>query len=330
MNVSLKNIADALHLSKATVSWVLSGQGEKKGFSKKTIKLVENYAKEVGYQPNLVARNLSVGYTKTLGIIIPSISDTFYAQMVQAAEIQARKKGYVLIVCSSECDNRNEEVIIQTFKAQRVDGLIIASVKNFKKEIEKLIDESFPFVLIDRYFPELDTNFVIVNNEDSSFNIVQKLQKQGARKIVCLTTDMKLLVMQKRIIGYKKALYAANIAFDSNLFLEIDRLNYHEDLSRKLDILFESNNVDAFFFATHYLAMAAMRYFVNKKMDYNRLFYFGCIHTMEGLDVLAPNMLISRMPVEEMSSCAVNIVTENIKGKNTFIKKKIILSNELK
>lgn len=81
MGVSIKDIATALNLSKATVSWILSGQGKAKGFSPKTIKRVEEYASSVNYRPNLVARSLSLGFSKTLGLIIPFLRDSFYAQL---------------------------------------------------------------------------------------------------------------------------------------------------------------------------------------------------------------------------------------------------------
>ena len=88
MKVSIKDIAQALNLSKATVSWILSA-GPAKGFSDTTIKRVKDYAESVNYRPNLLARSLSLGTTNTIGLIIPFIGDTFYAQLVQAIESEA-------------------------------------------------------------------------------------------------------------------------------------------------------------------------------------------------------------------------------------------------
>ena len=70
MKVSIKDIAQALNLSKATVSWILSGQGPAKGFSDTTIKRVKDYAESVNYRPNLLARSLSLGTTNTIGLVI--------------------------------------------------------------------------------------------------------------------------------------------------------------------------------------------------------------------------------------------------------------------
>ena len=112
MNASIKDIAQALNLSKATVSWILSDQGETKGFSQATIKRVKEYADSVNYRPNLLARSLSLGTSNTIGLIIPFIGDTFYAQLVQAIEQEAVRNKYVLMVCSSEGDGEIEFELI--------------------------------------------------------------------------------------------------------------------------------------------------------------------------------------------------------------------------
>ncbi len=78
MSVSLKDIAQTLNLSKTAVSWILSGKGKERRFSQETIDRVLKYAKEINYQPNLLARSLSLGYTDTIGLIIPALGDTFF------------------------------------------------------------------------------------------------------------------------------------------------------------------------------------------------------------------------------------------------------------
>lgn len=106
--MSIKEIAEALTLSKATVSWILSGQGEKKGFSEKTIKRVKDYADSVNYSPNLIARSLSLGTSNTIGLIIPFIDDTFYAQLTMAIEREAIKNKYMcLSAVRKETGKRN-------------------------------------------------------------------------------------------------------------------------------------------------------------------------------------------------------------------------------
>jgi LacI family transcriptional regulator len=144
MRASLKYIADTLHLSKATVSWILSGQGETKGFSSTTIKLVKDYADLIGYRPNLVARSLSMGTTHTIGIVIPAVGDTFYSQMTQYVEHQVQQKGYSLIVSISDGDGNKEQNLIKMLRSQQVDGLIIAPSTGDEESIKSMLSDSYP------------------------------------------------------------------------------------------------------------------------------------------------------------------------------------------
>jgi LacI family transcriptional regulator len=329
MRASLKYIADTLHLSKATVSWILSGQGETKGFSSATIKLVKDYADLIGYRPNLVARSLSMGATHTIGIVIPAVGDTFYSQMTQHVEHQVQQKGYSLIVSISDGDGNKEQNLIKMLRSQQVDGLIIAPSTGDEESIKSMLSDSYPFVLIDRYYPSLRTNYVIVDNERSSKELVTQLIKKGSKKIAILTSDTHLIVMMMRVNGYRSALAQAHISQNESLFLSVNRANYEEDIKVKLDNLFEQNpDVDGFFFATHYLALESIRYFINRGIDYQNRFQMGCFHTTTAIDLLAPNMLFSIMPIGKMCTRAVDILIDDINNKEKQdIKEEIFLNS---
>lgn len=325
MSVSLKNIADALGVSKATVSWILSGQGEKKGFSTATIKKVKEYAKSVNYQPNLLARSLSLGKTNTVGLIIPYIDDTFYAQMVQCVEMEISALDYSLIVCTSDGNSEKELSLVQMLCSKCVDGIIMAPTKEAEKSIKYIQDRNLPLVLIDRYFKELETNYVVVNNREALYDLTSMMVTKGSKKMAFLTTDAQLYVMRERAEGYKDALMDKGIAVDDRLLINVDRKSYKEDVGHQLDILFkEMPDVDGFCFATHYLALEALRYFLNKGLDYHKLFVLGCLHDTIAMDILAPEMLISRMCVQEMGRVTARILNVQMKGKNVPLEKCVI------
>ncbi|MDY3069976.1 MAG: LacI family DNA-binding transcriptional regulator [Parabacteroides sp.] len=329
MKVSLKDIAEALNLSKATVSWILSGQGESKGFSEKTIKRVKEYADLVNYRPNLLARSLSLGTSNTIGLIIPFLGDTFYGQLAAAIESEATRNKYALIVCSSEGDGDKEYDLIRTLKSKQVDGIIIAPTKVSRKGVDLLSNDTLPYVLVDRYFPNLQSNYVVVNNSKSCYDIVYHIGKKGSSKIALLTTDMHLHVMKQRVEGYRKALHDLGLDINLSLELFVDRTNYQTDIVDKLDTLLqEVPDVDGFFFSTHYLAFEAIRYFIDRKIDYHRLFNMGCFHDTPGLDILAPEMCVSRMPIERIGAESVRIIIDNISHRENSGFQNIVLENE--
>lgn len=316
MASSLKDIAKDLNLSKTTVSWVLSGNGDFRNISIETQELVKRRAKKMNYEPNLLAKSLSKGITNTLGLVIPSISDLFYAQIAKAIELEAWKNDFSVIFCSSESDSQKEFKLIRMLKQKRVDGLIIAPTKKNDIQIKKLIDEKYPFVLFDRYYPNLETNYVIINNEESAYEVVKGIITEGRKKIAAIMTNPHLLLMKMRYNGYKKALEEAGITVDNNLLIEVNISDYENELDKVLcELLSNHPDIDGFFFSTHILAINTIRYLHNHFNNVNKRFGFACIHEEPLLKVLAPNIKIARMPVKEIGQMSAEILLNEIKRK---------------
>lgn len=317
MKASLKNIADTLKVSKTTVSWVLSGIGDEKGISKDTQERVLKCAQDLNYEPNLLARGLNTGISSTIGLILPSISDSFYSKVAQEVEMAAEERGYSLMIGSSESLIEKEDRMIRLFKAKQVDGIILAPTKISKKETERLNKEGYPLVLFDRYFHDLDTNYIIIDNEESSYKLVSHLLGKGFRKIALITTNPHLRTLNMRREGYATALMEAGIPVDFNLYGEVPYENYEENIFKVLDQVFERvPDVDGFFFTTHILALEAFNYFFEKGIDINSGRYgLACIHEVPSFKVLAPKMNIARMPIEEIGKNAVRMLLKAIEAR---------------
>lgn len=314
MGVSLKDIAERLQLSKTTVSWVLSGQGSKKGISDETQKRVFSCAHELSYEPNLLARSLNTGISKTIGLILPSISDGFYAHIAHRIESEAEKAGYSLMIASSNSEIERENAMIRLFRSKKVDGMIIAPTKISKREISRLVDGQFPLLLFDRYFPEMRVNYVIINNEESSYKLVHHLVEKGSKKIAIITTNPHLLTMDLRREGYANALSDARLRVNPDLYGEVPYVNYQQSVRTTLDRIFQTvPDVDGFFFTTHILAIEAFSYFYDHGIDINDGSWgLACMHEDAMFRILAPKMNIARFPVEEIGDNAVRILLKQI------------------
>lgn len=242
MKSSLKYIAEKLNISKTTVSWVLSGKGDEKGISKATQERVLQYAKSLNYQPNLLARSLNTGVSGTIGLIIPSISDLFYSQIPREIECGAEKLGYSLMICSSESEIDRENKMIRLFRAKQVDGIIMVPTKHSKFEIKRLMQDKYPFVvLFDRYFSDFQTNYVIIDNENCSYQLVKHLIAQGRKKIAVITTNSHLTTMNLRVQGYKRAFTDAGMEWNPDLYDYVDFVGFEKNIVETLDTIFVSN-----------------------------------------------------------------------------------------
>lgn len=312
MGDSLKNIATRLGLSKTTISWVLSGQGQKRGIKAETQELVRKCAAEMNYQPNLLAKSLRDGSSKTIGLIVPSINDSFYSGIAEEIEKEALRQGYSLMIGSSDSKIEQENAMIRLFTAKMVDGIIIAPTKISKREISSLAARKFPLVQFDRYFPELEIDHVIIDNEQASYALTKALAGKGCRNIAIITTNPHLLTMDLRREGYANALADAGLKVNQALYGEVPYFGYRENIVGVLDRIFETvPEVDGFFFTTHILAIEALRYFRRNGIDPTCV-DMACMHHDQLFRLIAPEMAIAEFPVEEISRRCVKLLMERI------------------
>ena len=275
MGKSLKDIAEALKVSKTTVSWVLSGRGDEQKISSATQKKIIDYAKQVKYRPNYLAKSLSSGKTKTIGLVVPFIGDTFYAQVAMEVELVAEQLGYTVTFCSSESNPVRENNIIQMLRSK-------------------------------------NTNYIIIDNIGCSYNLVNKLINEGRKKIAIITTASALFTMSLRYEGYKTALIEHDCFISPHLYGEVSRNEYELDIIRVLDTIFDAvPDVDGFYFTTHYLGMEGLRYFYKRNIDVSKI-GLACLHSTPSFELLAPNMHIAYLPIKEIGRESVRVLIEKL------------------
>lgn len=315
-NTSIKDIAERLHLSVATVSLTLSGRAGARRISAETQERVRACAEEMNYRPNLLARALISGQTGILGLIIPDITDSFFYTIARKVELEAERQGYSLMIASSESDVNRESRNLAMFQAKGVDGIIIAPTQNSENTLSRLVDAGYPLLVIDRIFTEVDTSSISVDNAEAARRIVNKLIEDGARNIAMLTFNPSMYTMAERRKGYDSALHEAGIEVREELVGVVESSNYGEDVFRAMDEIYRRvPGVDAFFFATHQIAIEAFRYFKERNIDTAAGLPLGCIHLHPIFRVLAPKMHVAYMPVDVIGAQAVDIIVDNIRSR---------------
>ena len=152
---SLKDIAEAAGVSTALVSFVLNGKEKEYRVGEKTAQRILKIANEMNYQPNLAAKSLRSGKTKTIGLVVSDISNPFFSQLARVLEDEAARKGYTVLFGSSDENKDKMNRIVGNLINKGVDGLIIVPCNNSEKSISSLVNNHIPVVLFDRYFPEI-------------------------------------------------------------------------------------------------------------------------------------------------------------------------------
>lgn len=183
MPTTMKDIARDLGVSVVTVSKVLRNHQD---IGDVTRKRVLDRVKELNYTPNLAARGLVTGKTYLVGLIVPDLLHPFFAQIAKSLSGALLKKGYCLTISTSEEDPELEEREINRLLGRRLDALIIASSRTDSATARHVQDQGPPFVLIDRSFPDLNANYVGVDDEAVGTLATQHLIDVGCKRVAHL------------------------------------------------------------------------------------------------------------------------------------------------
>ncbi len=219
MNVTIKDIAKIAGVSIATVSMVVNNKDKR--ISEKTRQKVKSAIKEMNYVPNKIASSMVTKNTKTIGLILPDITNPLFAEFARGAEDKAILEGYTAILCNSDDDNQKELLYLDVLQAKMVDGIVFASTAKSYFNSQRYKNIRVPLVSIDRQFNDI-ANYarIAADNENGAFLAVDFMLKNGLNKIAHITGALESKAALERYKGYKRALNMAGIEVNPDLVLE--------------------------------------------------------------------------------------------------------------
>jgi LacI family transcriptional regulator len=211
--ITIRDIAKELHLSVSTVSKALRDSYE---ISEKTKKLVLEYAQENNYRPNPMAQSLKRGHSKSIGIVVSSIDNQFFSQVINGMESEAYSQGYNVIITQSHESYDLEVQNVGHLIHRAIDGLLISisTETNDVEHLRKLQNQGLPIVFFDRVSNEIETHKVIVDNSKGSFEATMHLLDSGFKHIAHITSSVSSSVTYERLSGYKQALIESGLEID--------------------------------------------------------------------------------------------------------------------
>jgi LacI family transcriptional regulator len=255
---TLKQIAKELGVSVSTVSKALNNSSE---ISEATKTKIQEFAKLKNYKPNIVALNLKNRQTKTIGVILPNILNSFFAKVFTGIEKAAEEKGYHIITCISNESLEKEIHAMALLSNGTVDGFILSISEESQKQMyfEHFIDcinDDVPIVMFDRVTDKVNCDKVIVDDLDSAFDATQHLIKTGCKKIALLSSIDNLSVGKLRANGYYKALAESDCKIDDNLVILTET---SEEFDDKLKMLFATQKIDGIFALDEHAAAYSLK-----------------------------------------------------------------------
>lgn len=249
----MKDIARRTGLGLATISSYFNGGNVRE---KNRIK-IEEAIEELHYEVNEVARGLKTNATKTIGVVIPELNNTFCAEIITGMEDILRSHGYATIVCDCRTDKKLEREAVEFLIRRRVDGIINMPVDEEGNHLKRFQKMGKPIVLIDRKIQGIDCDSVLVDNKKAAEDAVRYFIGRGHRNIGIIGGPEEVFTAQERMAGYYKALESAGIPVRESLI-------WHGDYTiqggvRGLEELVQNNPEMTAVFVTNYeMTMGAM------------------------------------------------------------------------
>ncbi|MGJ7031287.1 LacI family DNA-binding transcriptional regulator [Niabella hirudinis] len=314
--ITIKDIAKALGLSASTVSRALRDSYE---ISEETKKKIRDYANENKYRPNLAALSLRKGKSRSIGVIVSDIANSYFSQVIAGIESVANEKGYNVIITQSKDSAEREQMIVNDLTSRSIDGLIVslAAGTTDYTVFEEMIDRGVPIVFIDRIAEDIETHKVTADNFTGAYEAVQHLAKNGYRKIALIANNRNLSISRERIEGCIKAFEELGLEQNAK-WVQFCAAGGSDD--REIEKVISSllgmkNKPDALLTLSDTLSLKTLRILKRKQIKIPGEIGLMGFSNFNNSELLDPALSVIYQPSVEMGSMAAKLLLADIESK---------------
>jgi LacI family transcriptional regulator len=327
--MNLKDIARIAGVSTATVSRVINRSGP---VSAKTAQKVLEVIEESGYVPDTIAKSLRVGQTKTVGFVVPDISNPFFPEVLNGAEAVCADYGYTIILGNTNEDVACEAKVVRSLRQQRADGLLMILVDESGGTLRQALsgaDSDLPIVFIDRHIEGFHYDSVIIDNESGTSQATKHLLGLGHTRIAIIHGPITTTPGAGRLRGYQTAMEAACVPAKPQYVLEGDfRTESGYELAKRLMSL--QDPPTAIIGGNNLMTMGIFRCLRDMGVaipDQVSLIGFDDF-SLAGY--LSPPLTVVDRPMSDMGRLAADILLSRIEKRETGPVRRVVLPTALK
>lgn len=323
---TIKQIASLAQVSTATVSHVLNKTAY---VSSKLRERVMKVVREFNYHPNQLARSLRTKQSRTVGMVIPNITNPFFPAVVRGVEDTLSRQGYTLIVGNSDYNLEKEDEYYRTFVAKRLDGLVLEITPT--QPPDYLLRHNWketPVVYIDRLYRGIGGDAVVVDNLAASEEAVSHLLDAGHRRIGIITGPLKLLMSGRRLRGYERALEKRRVSVEKELIREgnFDLQSGYEQGKVLLNL---NPRPTALFVSNGLMTMGCLRAIFETGLRCPEEIALLSFDDLDCFELMRPRISAVAQPVYKMGSTAAQMLLKRMSGKLTGPPRRKILKARL-
>lgn len=307
---TIRDVAKAARLSPATVSRFLNGKIQLPSSSSQRIR---DAIRELAYQPNATARNLSLGQTNLLGLIVPNVSNPFFATIAEAAEEAAFRAGFGVLLCNAQGDVERELRYLGLLASSQVDGVLLLTNSSAAAHtgLANAVNASGKVVIVDEDVQDVRAPKLFVENEGGARMATEYLVAMGHRRIAHIGGPLGLYSAERRLIGYQRALRDLGLEPDDTLVV---RGPYTREFGAETYAALREADVSAVFCASDFVAIglleAARDHGVRVPMDLSVVGF----DDSPFVGMLQPAMTTVRQPAERLGAEGMALLIALVRG----------------
>lgn len=311
MRATIYDVAKKAGVSISTVSKVVNNTGR---ISEKTREKVTGVMRKLEYQPSSVAAALTGKKTYTIGVLVPDISNPFFAEVSRALENSARETGYAIILCSTDYQKEREQGYLDLLLKKQVDGIIVATEPKNWELIEKLQNQNIPLLAFSIDHPAFASSVVTTDDVRGGYLAGRYLLNKG-HKNFAIITELERPSGRLRLDGFKQALESEGIELNSKFVINsMSKIEEAKEAAQK--VLSLKPRPTAVFATTDLIAAIFMNEARKEKVTIpNEISVIGFDNTVHA-DIAHPSLTTIAQPIPDLARHAIDQLLESIKMEN--------------
>ena len=304
-------MAERLGYSATTISRVLSGKAEKYRISPDTVNAVLREARRCNYSPSVAAQSLRTRRSNTIGLLLPSVANPYFADMASVIITELNSAGYTTIVVDTMESEQRLSESARSLISRQVDGILAVPCGEKGMDLE-MLSAQIPVVLIDRYYEDTSLPYVTTNNYQGGLDATRHLLSRGHTRISCIQGVQSSMPNKERVRGYVKAMEAEGLAQDIDIIgNEFSVQNGY--LETKL-LMSRAQRPTAIFALSNTIMLGALKAIREAGLRIPEDVALISFDNNLYMDYMTPSITRISQPVEDMAKLAVKILLDKIKG----------------
>jgi len=319
---NIQEVAQKAGVSVATVSRVLNNNAT---VSPQTRFRVETSIKELNYEPSMLGRNLRNSESRLLLVLIPSISNPFYTEIINGIENTALDNNYNILLCETDSNPERENIYFNMIKNKLADGIISMDPAVNMQKLNDLA-KNYPIIQCSEYEEGGFIPYVTINNELAAYHAVKHLIKLGNKKIALINSDEKFLYASQRRNGYEKALKEFNLPINKEWIYNTKQLNFENGVQAMRMLLQLNEKPSAIFAVSDTLAIGALKEINVRGLNVPDDIAIIGFDNISFSNMTNPTLTTIAQPMYKMGCTAADMLINSIKGDKV---ESILLDHEL-